>query len=176
MDAAEVASLLLVDGEGLAQLSEDVSELSGFDASRCGARVAMHWIALPHNAACVLAPLDDADMRGQKVAHFRGTVASYERDLTDLPRRIERAQQGQDVRGGGCWADFHTDGILDAPEVLNVRAVDLPCAIPNPEEVRRGVIVRLAIGCCRVIGRTTCDRRGPRGWLLQSPCEALLVL
>lgn len=164
--AAQVAALLLVDGEGLLQLAEDVVEAARLDAAADGARVAVHGVALPDDGAAVLAALDGANVRGEELAHLGGAVARDEGHLADLAGRVNGAQQLEQVRDGRRGADLDADGVGDAAEELDVRVVNLARAVADPDEMRRGVVVlvllRLALG--RVAGHR------------QQPGQALLVL
>ncbi len=52
-------------------------------------------------------------------------------------------RSSRQVRGRRRRTNLDADGVCDAAEELDMRVVDLPRAITNPEEVRRGVVVLL---------------------------------
>ena len=136
MDAAEVTTLLLVDAQGILQLGVNVVEAAGLDAGGGGDGVAVHGVALPDDAAAVLGALYGADVLGEEVAHAVGAVASDEGDLAGLAVWVEGAQQGEEVVDWCRGADLDADGVGDAAEELDVRVVDLPGAVADPDEVR----------------------------------------
>ena len=166
VDAAKVAPLLLVDLERLLQLREDVVEAARLDARARRARVAVHGVALPDDAALVLAALDGADVVGQELAHLVGAVARDERDLAHLAARVQGAEQLQQVRDGRGGPDLDADGVGDAAEELDVGVVDLAGAVADPDEVGRGVVVLHA----RALARERVGR------VLHTARQALLVL
>ena len=140
---AQVRPLLLVDTQRLLQLREDIAELACLDTARHGLRVAVHGIALPDDGAGVLRVFDGADVCRQEGGDLAGAVTRDERDLAGLAVGVQGAQHGKQVSRRGGRADLHADGVGDAAEVFNVCVVDLACAVADPEEVGRGVVVFL---------------------------------
>jgi len=170
MHAPEITPLLLVHLQRPLQLREDIPKPPGLDPRRRRSRVPMHRIALPDHAAPVLARLHGADVRRQQLGDPGRAVARDQRDLAHFARGVEDAQERHEVGDGGCGADLDADGVRDAAEVLDVRAVDLAGAVADPEEVGGGVVVGFpARGGC-VVSLWYWDRgRGLRGdWKLPS--------
>jgi len=132
-----------MDGQRLPQFFKDIVEATRLDARARGPRIPVHWIALPDDGATELAPLDDADVRREQLPHARRAIPRYQRHFPGLSRRVQSAQEPQEVRRVRRRPDFHADRIRDPPEELDVCVVQLPRAVAYPEEVRRRVVVFL---------------------------------
>jgi hypothetical protein len=78
--------------------------------------------------------------RGQVVAYAPGAHPDDEREAARLALRVERVDQGQGVLGGRRRAELDPDRVADVPHELHVRAVELPGALADPQEVRRDVV------------------------------------
>ena len=135
--AAEVGAALGVDGEGLAQLAQDVAEAPRLGAVGRRPRVPVHGVALPdHDRARELAALYRRDVRREERPHPRRPVPRDQRHLARLARRVQRPEEPQQVRRRRRRPHFHPDRVRDPPEELHVRAVQLSGPVPDPEEVR----------------------------------------
>lgn len=107
----------------------------------------MHRIALPDNAAGVLAAFDCLDMGREERTDFACAVSGDKSDLADFFGGVEGSEQSEEVGGGGCRTYLDTNGIGNAAEIFDVSTIDLPCSISDPEEVCGGVVVGLAVIC-----------------------------
>lgn len=143
--AAKIAALLLVDAQALLQLLVNVVEATSLDARIGRQGVAVHRVALPDDAAVVLGVLDGADMLGQQVGDLAGAVARNQGDLARLALWVERAQERKQVVDGRRGADLDANGVGNAAEELDVGVVKLACTVADPEEMRRRVVVVLAV-------------------------------
>lgn len=144
--AAQVAALLLVDAQRLLELLVNVVEATSLDAGARRQGVAVHGVALPDDAAAVLGVLDGADVPGQELGNLASAVAGDEGNLASLALRVEGAQQGQEIVGGRRGPDLDADGVGNASEELDVGMVELPCAVADPQEMGRRVVVILCFG------------------------------
>ena len=130
----------------------------------------MHGVRDPDDG--VPGRLDGLDLPGQTLLDLPRAVASDERHLPVLPIRVDNCnpppthtqsapililalhprihegrlrltvEEADELVRLHARADLDADGVPDPAEVLDVRAVELARAVPDPQEVRRGVVVR----------------------------------
>jgi len=133
-----------VQGRDLLQLLEDVPESPRFQASGGLAAIAMHGVTAPQDGMALGAGrLDEGRQRGFGVAR---PEAGDEREAAGLALRIQLRQHLPElVRFHGA-AHLQADGIGEAADVFEVRAVQLPGALADPEEVGAQVVVAALLG------------------------------
>ena len=77
---------------------------------------------------------------GQLLADVAGTHAGDEGQPAGLAVRVQLVDQAQGVVAAGGRAELDADRVADAGEEVDVGVVQLAGALPDPEEVRRGVV------------------------------------
>src|SRR5699024_6704325 len=123
----------LVHLEEADDLVEDVLEAARLVAAGGGDGVAVHRIGHPgHLGPGVAHPFDQC---GQAIPDVPGAHAGDERQPAGFAVRVEAVDQPQRVvdRGGGPELD--PDRIAQTRHEVDVRAVELPRALPDPQEV-----------------------------------------
>jgi hypothetical protein len=78
----------------------------------------------------------------KKRTHLVGDIPRDERHPPLLPALVQHVQQAHELVAAERRANFDPDRIADPAEVLDVGACELARAVADPEEVRRGVVVR----------------------------------
>ena len=76
-----------------------------------------------------------AQERRQQIAHPVGPEAGDQRQPARNALRVEALAQGDDLLGRRRRADLDSDRVVEAREELDVSALELACALPDPEEV-----------------------------------------
>lgn len=93
----------------------------------------VHWVALPdYNVPAVLYCFD---VCAEHRFNFVGSVARDQSDFANLLARVHDVKQFHQFVVLHRRTDFDADGILDAPEVLHMSALNLACAVADPDEV-----------------------------------------
>lgn len=99
----------------------------------------MHGVALPDGD--VARGLYGFDVFGEFLRDEGGAIAGYESDFANGFGRVDDVEELGELGAGYGGPDFDPDRVLDPAEVLDVRAAELPRAVADPQEVRRGVEV-----------------------------------
>lgn len=157
--------------QSLPQLRQDISKVPRLHARRRGLRVAVHGVALPDGDVTGL--LHSGDMSGQELRDLRGAVPGYQGDFSNFLCGIDGVEEGDQLGGLHARSDLDADGVCDAAEELDVGAVELPCSIADPEEVR-GCCVE-ACWCLGLGIACACAGAGFFDWVALEPGEGLLV-
>ena len=120
----------------------------------------MHGVRDPDHGVAGL--LDGLDVSRQALLDLPHAVARDERHLPVLPVGVHNytcttdsvppthvptarqltLEQPDELVGLHARADLDPNRVPDPTEVLDVRAIELPRAVADPQEVRRGVVVR----------------------------------
>lgn len=125
--------------ERLLQLRENSVECAGLDPRWGGVRVAVHWVALPHND--VAGALYGLDVARKVLGDLACAVAGDQCDFADFLVGVYSVEQVDELRGCHRGADLDTNGVRETTEELDVGTGNLPRAVADPEEVCRGVVV-----------------------------------
>src|SRR5690606_15612126 len=80
------------------------------------------------------------DQPRQAALDVIGAETMNERETAGFAGGVEDLDQAADVIGAHLRADLHGDGIGDAAEVFNVRAIGIGGAHAYPREMRRQVV------------------------------------
>ncbi|MBG9885452.1 hypothetical protein ABE10_02390, partial [Bacillus toyonensis] len=121
-----------------AHLVHHVIEATGFVSGGRGDAVPMHRIGHPERKSAGVA--HRLQQRWQSVANLPRSHTRDEGEPTGLAFRIELVDQSERRLRRGGRAELDADRVADLREVVHVRAVQLTSALPDPEEVRRGVV------------------------------------
>jgi hypothetical protein len=85
--------------------------------------------------------------------------------LSSISQLELTVQQGDEFIINHRRPHFNTDRIADSSKVLDMCAVQLPSSVPNPKEMRRGVVVLIGCQCwCSDLARN----RRVRYWISTS--------
>ncbi len=144
VDPARVGAKLPVHLEEAGHLVEHVVEPPGLVPARRLERVAVHRVADPHELRSALG--DRLDQRGKTVAHLLGAHPRDERQPARFTCGIEPVDQGQQVRRSRQGAKFDANRVVDAAGELDVRAVQRPGPLADPQEVRGHVVGQAGAG------------------------------
>src|SRR6185437_3353510 len=117
------------------ELVQDVLEAARLQAPGAGLRVAVHGIADPEHRLTGL-PYGLDGLRQRRGDVLRAEAVN-EGQPSRLVLRIERGDQALQPGRIHRGADLDTDGVGNAAEVLDVRAVELRGAHADPGHVRR---------------------------------------
>ena len=118
--------------------AQDLFEPAGLDAALGGLGVAVHRVAAPEHL--LAAAPDRLGQRRQALLHAVRAEAVDEGEAARFVLRVEHLGQRQRFVGRDGRADLDADGIGDAAEVLDVRAVQRAGAVADPGEVGGEVI------------------------------------
>jgi hypothetical protein len=129
---------LLMDLEEAHHLVEDVLEASGLVAVRGGDRVAVHRVGHPGDLGAGIA--HTLDERREPVADPPGPHAGDEGQPSRLPLGIQAVDQPQRVVEGGVGTELHPDGVAQPGHEVDMGAVELAGALPDPQEVARAAV------------------------------------
>ena len=99
----------------------------------------MHGVALPDNDVARVA--DRRDVGREVLGDLVGAITGDEGHLSDFAVGVEDVEERGEVGGRHAGTDFDTDGVAEAAEELDVGVGELAGAVPDPEEVRGGVVV-----------------------------------
>ena len=127
-----------VHGKELAHLGEDAVEMTGLDPVRTLYRIGVHGIAGPDHLAALA--LDRADERRQPAFHLVDTHAHDHRQPARLVRGIEGVDEAEQVIGLHGRSGLHRHRIADTAHEFHVGTVQLPRALADPHQMRRGVV------------------------------------
>src|SRR6266511_1131381 len=135
---------LLVRVEEALHLGHHVLEVAGLVAVLRLVRVPVHRVAHPRHRRAVVA--DRLQQRRQPVADPARTHPGDEREPALLALRVQPVDQRADVVRCRRRPDLHADRVAQRGEQLDVRAVQLPGALADPEQVPGRPVRRLGAG------------------------------
>ena len=127
-----------------AHLVDDVVEASRLVAGRRREPVAVHRIGDPERRR--VEALDRLEQRRQRIADLARTHAGDEGQPARLAVGIELVDELLHRLRRRRRPELDPDGIADAGEVVDVGAVEVAGALPDPEEVRASVDRRAVAG------------------------------
>ncbi len=136
--AARMGSLGPVHLEELTHLGQDPIERPGLVAGTRGDGVAMHRIAYPDHGPPLLA--HPAQQRRQLVRDLVRPHAHDQRQPPCLVIRVQDINQPDQVIGLERWTALQAQRVLHPAQKLDMRAVDLPRAVANPQQMGRHVV------------------------------------
>lgn len=90
-------------------------------------------LTLPNDLMARL--FDGLDMRRQTGLDLFRSISRNQSHLSGLLLRIHHIQQALQLLRVHRRADLDTNRILDAPEILNMCAIDLSSSIADPDEM-----------------------------------------
>jgi len=115
------------------QLRQNRAKIPRLDALRRAYRVPMHRVTLPDNR--MTCRTHGLNVAAKQRVDFGGAVAGDQGDFTNLFARVHDVKEGDELEGDHGRADFDADGVFEAAEELDVRAVELAGAVADPEEM-----------------------------------------
>ena len=121
-----------------ADLADDVVEVAGLATVRGAERVAVHRVARPHHGVPGVA--HGAQQRPQSFLDVVGADPADQRQAPRRPVRVEAGAEIEDLGRLDGGADLAADRVADAAQELDVGAVDLACALADPQQVGRAVV------------------------------------
>mmetsp|Transcript_146911 Transcript_146911/g.208274 ORF Transcript_146911/g.208274 Transcript_146911/m.208274 type:complete len:216 (+) Transcript_146911:365-1012(+) len=138
MNTTQNRAAALVDGHHLGNLCHNGVPAACFVFVAGNDPIAMHTIALPYDGHSTV--FDCLDVAGQHGLSLSSAVASDKHEPTLFLVGIQNSDQLFQLVILHRGTDFHTDGVCNSPEVLNVRAVKLSGAVTNPDQVRAEIV------------------------------------
>lgn len=97
-------------------------------------------------AGCVMRQLDSSLAAYRQPTHLASAEAADERAAADLSLWVQQRKELDQLSRLHAGPDLDADGVCQATEVLDVRAVQLPRPVAEPDRVRRERVVRAARG------------------------------
>ena len=127
-----------MDVEEGAQLGEDVVEAPRLAAALAGERVAVHRVAGPHDRVAL--GLDRPHHRREELGDPLRSQTGDECQTAGEAIGVQPLAQRHDLVGTAVRSDLDADGIVDARHEFEMRAVELPGAVADPDHVGRAVV------------------------------------
>ncbi|KPY40222.1 Uncharacterized protein ALO52_05173 [Pseudomonas syringae pv. primulae] len=139
VDAACVGAFGLMHLEELLDLAQNLREIASLVTAAGLDGVAMHRVRTPQHLATFT--LDGANQLRQMIADLVRTHARNQVQATRVIVRVENIDQPDQVVGVHARPDLDADRIVHSAQKLDMRAVQLPGTVADPQHVRGAVVV-----------------------------------
>src|SRR5690606_38852547 len=116
-------------------LLEDAIERPGLEAAAGLYGVAMHRVTRPDDLPSLL--LHPPHQLRQMLLDLFRPHACDKGDATGLIVRIQHVDEADEIIGIQGGAALHAYGVIDTTQELDVGAIQLPCAVPDPQHMSR---------------------------------------
>src|SRR5699024_12209976 len=130
MYAAQVASLVAMDGKGFTNLCYDIIKIPGFNIIIGRKSVAVHRIATPNDRHTFM--FNFANKIGQASIYLVFAKSSDEHNLAVFMGRVQPVDQFQSVVHIVIGTNLNANGIAITAQIFNVRSVQIARTIAQP--------------------------------------------